>query len=505
MTIFLVFKKLKKLIEDPDLFFYDLFRKRLEKRNTLSISVGVVGKNEPVAKELDREKLASLGLLEFLKETLESRSGVKNGFDPASLLIEKRQVEFALELVDAVRTVHALRVNIYTLDGRFAFKATQRAFGLAKRFSKSLSTVSDFVMELSGHESGDSAVIHFFIGDQSSSGGMVLRSDNVWIRKFMPSEIEAKCNSRETEQASDPIDVVYTWVDSADLEWQSDWQNEFSAESFDSDRYSNHDELRFSLRSLGKYAPWVNRIYVVSNCAPPAWLNIQHQGIMWVRHEEIFPDPSVLPTFNSHAIESCLHRISGLSENFIYFNDDFFLGQPCLPGDFFDEYGRAIAYFESHGLAFPAEVSVETPDYIIATKNSSQLLHDVFQRRPRRLHKHVPYALRRSVLDELECRFDKAFETTRSSKLRSGNDINVASFLCQHYSSATGRAVSADVKNFTAKPSNIAKLLNNGSVGYKFICINDGGNSSSNLAYKRLSRLFLVERYPEKAAWEVAE
>jgi hypothetical protein len=360
-------------------------------------------------------------------------------------------------------------------------------------------------MELSGHEKGDCTVIHFFIGDASRSGSMALRSDNVWIRRFMPGDIGKGCNSRETEQIAKPIDAVYTWVDSADPSWQNEWHNEFPAKSFDADRYSNNDELRFSLRSLGKYAPWLNRIYVVSNCAPPAWLSLAHPDIEWVRHEEIFPDPSVLPTFNSHAIESCLHRVKGLSENFIYFNDDFFLGQPCLPGDFFDEYGRAIAYFEAHGLAIPDEVSAETPDYVVATKNSSQLLHDVFQRRPRRLHKHVPYALNRSVLVELECRFDKAFEATRSSKLRSGNDINVASFLCQHYSRATGRAVSADVKNFTAKPGNIGKLLNNGSVGYKFVCINDGGNSSSDLAYKRLSRLFLLERYPEKAAWEVAE
>jgi hypothetical protein len=505
MIIFRELKKLKKLITDPDLFFYDLFRKRLEKRTTFSISSGVVRKKELADMGVDQEKLASLGLLPFLKEALGSRSGVKDGFDPASLLIEKSQIEFALELVDAVRAVHAMRVNIYTLDGRYAFKASQQAFGLADKLSKPLSTVSDFVMELSSHDSGDCIVIHFFIGDASRSGALVLRSDNVWIRRFKPGEIGTGYNSRETEQVAEPIDAVYTWVDSADPEWQSVWQHEFPAKSFDADRYSSHDELRFSLRSLGKYAPWLNKIYVVSNCAPPAWLSLKHPSIEWVRHEDIFPDPSVLPTFNSHAIESCLHRVRGLSENFIYFNDDFFLGQPCLPGDFFDEYGRAIAYFEAHGLALPDEVSVGTPDYIVATKNSSQLLHDVFQRRPRRLHKHVPYALKRSVLEELECRFDKAFEETRSSKLRSGSDINVASFLCQHYSNATGRAVSAEVKSFTAKPSNIRKLLNNGSVGYKFVCINDGGNSSSDLTYKKLSRQFLLERFPETAVWEIAE
>ncbi|WP_247254117.1 stealth conserved region 3 domain-containing protein [Pseudomonas moorei] len=505
MIFFNEFKKFKKLMTNPDLFFYDLFRKRLEKKNTISIDSDVAGIKEPPVMLLDQERLASRGVLAYLEEALGSRSGVKDGFDSTSLIIKKNQVELALALVDAVRAVHAMRVNIYTLDGRYVFKASEKAFGLAKGFSKPLSTVSDFVMELSGDNNGDCTVIHFFVGDESCSGGMVLRSDNVWIRRFHPGEFGKGYNNRKAEPRVEPIDAVYTWVDSRDPEWKNAWQREFPAKSYDADRYSSHDELRFSLRSLGKYAPWLNRIYVVSNCSPPEWLSVKHSVIEWVRHEEIFPDPAVLPTFNSHAIESCLHRIKGLSENFIYFNDDFFLGQPCLPGDFFDEYGRAIAYFEQHGLAYPEKISVETPDYIIATKNSSQLLHELFQLRPRRLHKHVPYALIRSVLEELECRFDEAFEATRRSKLRSGGDINVASFLCPHYSCATGRAVSADVKNFTAQPSNIGKLLNYGSVGYKFVCINDGGNSSSNLEYKILSRRFLLERFPEKAAWEVNE
>ncbi len=505
MSIFREFKKFKKLIADPDSFFYDLFRKRLEKRNVFSLGSSFAGKRKINVIEFDRERLAFLGLLAFLREVLGGRSGVKDGADSASLLIEESQIEYALGLVDAVRAVHPMRVNIYTLDGRYDFRVSHEAFGLSERFSKPLSILSDFVMELSCCDGGDCTVIHVFIGDESRSGGVIIRSSEVWIRKFQAGDFEKACNSLEVEPRGQPIDVVYTWVNSADPEWQDAWQTAFPERSFDADRYSNHDELRYSLRSLGKYAPWLNRIYVVSNCAPPSWLSLEYSGIEWVRHEDIFPDSSMLPTFNSHAIESCLHRIRGLSENFIYVNDDFFLGQPCLPGDFFDDYGRAVTYFESYGLAYPNEISEDTPDYIVATKNSSQLLYDMFQRRPRRQHKHVPYALKRSVLEELECRFYREFQVTRSSKLRSGSDINIASFLCQHYSCATGRAVSADVKNFTSTPRNIKKLLSNGSVRYKFICINDGGNSSSDVTYKRLSRRFLSERYSEKAAWEVAE
>ena len=71
----------------------------------------------------------------------------------------------------------------------------------------------------------------------------------------------------------------------------------------------------------------------------PAWLPHDTERIRVVTHAEIFPDPSVLPTFNSHAIEACLHRIPGLAERFIYFNDDVFLGRETRVEDFFTQAG----------------------------------------------------------------------------------------------------------------------------------------------------------------------
>ena len=102
-----------------------------------------------------------------------------------------------------------------------------------------------------------------------------------------------------------------------------------------SNRYRDSDELKYSLRSLVRYAPWIRNIYIVTDNQIPKWLNVEHPRIHMVSHSEIFPNKSHLPVFSSPAIETHLHRIPGLSKRFIYFNDDVFLGSNVRPDDFF--------------------------------------------------------------------------------------------------------------------------------------------------------------------------
>ena len=84
----------------------------------------------------------------------------------------------------------------------------------------------------------------------------------------------------------------------------------------------DNEELRYSLRSIWQFAPWVRHIFVVTNGQIPHWLNIDHPKLTLISHEQIFTNLSHLPTFSSPAIESHLHHIPGLSQKFIYFNDD---------------------------------------------------------------------------------------------------------------------------------------------------------------------------------------
>eukprot|EP01090_Pellita_catalonica_P003392 TRINITY_DN1305_c0_g1_i1.p1 TRINITY_DN1305_c0_g1~~TRINITY_DN1305_c0_g1_i1.p1 ORF type:complete len:1052 (-),score=178.20 TRINITY_DN1305_c0_g1_i1:110-3265(-) len=102
-----------------------------------------------------------------------------------------------------------------------------------------------------------------------------------------------------------------------------------------SSRFIDNEELRYSIRSLEKYAPWIRNIYVVTNGQIPYWLDLSNPKIHLITHEMIFDNSSHLPTFSSPAIESHLHKIPGLSERFMYLNDDVMLGAEVYPDDFF--------------------------------------------------------------------------------------------------------------------------------------------------------------------------
>ncbi|MBQ9235369.1 MAG: Stealth CR1 domain-containing protein [Alphaproteobacteria bacterium] len=147
-----------------------------------------------------------------------------------------------------------------------------------------------------------------------------------------------------------PIDIVYMWVDGADpkfAEQKALWQKKLGVMPNNDNhisRYIDNQELRYSLRSVATYAPWINKIYIVTNGQVPSWLDTTHPKIRIVTHAKIMPADS-LPTFNSRAIESCIADIPELSEHFLLANDDCFISTPVEPKFFFDRKGRAIVRF----------------------------------------------------------------------------------------------------------------------------------------------------------------
>ena len=133
-----------------------------------------------------------------------------------------------------------------------------------------------------------------------------------------------------------PIDFVIAWVDGADPIWRKR-KNEFLGTASTDDRaerYRDWDLLRYWFRGIEKFAPWVNRIWFICDQNPPEWLNLDHPQLHIVRHEDYIP-PEYLPAFSSHPIELNMHRIKGLSERFVYFNDDTFLIAPVEKSFFF--------------------------------------------------------------------------------------------------------------------------------------------------------------------------
>lgn len=146
--------------------------------------------------------------------------------------------------------------------------------------------------------------------------------------------------NRKNDAIFEPIDVVYTWVNGSDENfirsisaYLTNLNDTSSSSSLN--RYQDNNELKYSLRSLEIYAPWIRNVYLVTNGQVPVWLNLSNPKIHLVTHEEIFPNRSHLPTFSSPAIEVHIHRIRGLSKRFIYFNDDVLLTAPVSPNDFY--------------------------------------------------------------------------------------------------------------------------------------------------------------------------
>lgn len=106
-------------------------------------------------------------------------------------------------------------------------------------------------------------------------------------------------------------------------------------EDVSASRFEDNEELRYSLRSVEKHAPWVRHIFIVTNGQIPSWLNLDNPRVTVVTHQDIFLNHSHLPTFSSPAIEAHIHRIPGLSQKFIYLNDDVMFGKDVWPDDFY--------------------------------------------------------------------------------------------------------------------------------------------------------------------------
>ncbi|XP_015338340.1 N-acetylglucosamine-1-phosphotransferase subunits alpha/beta isoform X1 [Marmota marmota marmota] len=106
-------------------------------------------------------------------------------------------------------------------------------------------------------------------------------------------------------------------------------------EDVSASRFEDNEELRYSLRSIERHAPWVRNIFIVTNGQIPSWLNLDNPRVKIVTHQDVFRNLSHLPTFSSPAIESHIHRIEGLSQKFIYLNDDVMFGKDVWPDDFY--------------------------------------------------------------------------------------------------------------------------------------------------------------------------
>jgi hypothetical protein len=251
----------------------------------------------------------------------------------------------------------------------------------------------------------------------------------------------------QPEDITFPIDLVYTWVDASDPAWAARRAGvvgeTYHEESASAARFLNRNELRYSLRSVHANAPWVRDVFVVTDGQRPAWL-ADTPGVQVVDHREIFRSPEVLPTYNSHAIESQLHRIDGLSDHFLYLNDDMFFGRPVTPQTFFLASGLTKVFMSPSRVPMGPVEEGDTP-VDAACKNNRALLERRFGRLMSQTFQHTPYALRRDVLAEIETAFPEEHARTAASRFRSTGDLSVTSSLAHYWGLFSGRAVASSL------------------------------------------------------------
>lgn len=341
------------------------------------------------------------------------------------------------------------------------------------------------------------------------------------LNRFAPGGALARYRTRaefatlSPEHVTFPIDAVYTWVDGDDTDWQqrknealrAQGKSEINLIGANNSRYQSRDELRYSLRSLVAYAPWIRQIYLVTDDQVPPWLDLEHPMIRVVRHREIFGDTGRLPTFNSHAIESRLHRIPGLSEHFLYINDDMFFGRPLLPNTFFHTNGLA-KFFPSPAQLDVGPATVHDAPVTAAGKNNRRHIEERFGRTITQKMRHVPYPLRRSVLAEIEAELPAEVLETASHQFRHPGDLSIPSSLQHYWSYLSGKAVPGSIRYTYADlahpstPVQLAFLLARRHCDV--FCLNDTDSTEVLLSEQQaMLSDFLSSYFPFRAPFEL--
>ncbi|MFF4099200.1 Stealth CR1 domain-containing protein [Streptomyces sp. NPDC001903] len=247
-----------------------------------------------------------------------------------------------------------------------------------------------------------------------------------------------------------PVDAVITWVDAADPAWRR--RRDRAAAGVEAgpapvdhaeNRYRDRGELRYCLRSIAAHAPWIRRVFIVTDDQTPPWLATDHPRVTVVDHRQLFADPAALPVFNSHAIESQLHRVPGLAEHFLYFNDDIFLGRPQRPQNYFLSSGLPKVFHDQRAVA-PSAPGADDDVFTASQKATRHAVEQAAGRTYPHILAHTPYPLSRSLFARVEERLPGRLATVSRSVFRSADDLAPVTLAC-HLALADGRAVEGEL------------------------------------------------------------
>lgn len=306
------------------------------------------------------------------------------------------------------------------------------------------------------------------------------------------------------------IDLVYLWVDGSDPKWLAKRDACIGAPKgvgqHCEGRYANHDELKYSLRSVEKYAPWIHKIFIVTDEQTPAWLDTSNPKVQIIDHRQILP-PESLPCFNSVVIEHFLHRIPGLAEHFLYANDDMLFNRPVQPADFFAHDGLPIVRLNFRPMRrlyfwYKEKVLGHTlRNYPLTIQNAARAVESHYGKYiGHKLHHNID-ALLKSDLESIYREFAEELEPTLANHVRSDNDIQRC--LYPYVALLRGRAHRVFVRQSTSMRFHIdnhAHYEKYEALHPMLFCMND--SEYANEADRERAAAFLATLFPDKSAFE---
>ncbi len=306
------------------------------------------------------------------------------------------------------------------------------------------------------------------------------------------------------------IDLVYLWVNGNDPKWQAKRDACIGRPTGNlvncKGRYADSGELKYSLRSVEKYAPWIRKIFIVTDDQKPEWLNTSNPKIQVVDHKEIMPTES-LPCFNSAVIEQFICNIPGLSEHFLYANDDMYFGKPVQPNNFFGKDNLPIVFlfrkpFRKLALFYREKVlGKKLNPFLNTIKNAAVLVEKHYGKYYGGKQHHNIDAYLKSTFELVNKEFENEFRAMRTHHMRSPKDIQRCVY--SYAALAEKRAHLCYVSNrhsfrIQIEDRNLYKTFRK----YKptLFCVND--SERANDEDREYAIKFISSLFPEKSEFE---
>uniref|UniRef100_A0A6C0KRC2 Stealth protein CR2 conserved region 2 domain-containing protein n=1 Tax=viral metagenome TaxID=1070528 RepID=A0A6C0KRC2_9ZZZZ len=294
------------------------------------------------------------------------------------------------------------------------------------------------------------------------------------------------------------IDIVFTYVDCEDKKWLMQKNEDLEQPQILNNQFnSNLDEIKFAVLSIEKYFKngYRNIYFVTNNGKLPKCINSQPNFF-----SILYSDLVGSRTYNSITIESYLHKIDGLSEYYLYFNDDCLLGNYLNISDFIDTSGKLIYYQESNPIVrLVSKFHLITNLFNLGDGGINKARIKLYEKLnlnpfPQPLA-HSPKIFKKSMVEEFCKIFEKEIETQRQLLFRSENDFPFIDAFCFYYLKKNKIIYSNKYKTLILcqfDNSLISELYNENITDEKFICIEDfrKGYDVDNVVLKIISDYF---------------